>query len=162
MFASKTAEKINHLNAQEMLQTTAIYVPDRCLLKAKIEKIRNTEFENKPLKAKKQDIISEIDSYKEPNISNNPTKQELIERFLKINNPKIKNEEKSEKDDINIDKIVRKSANDEFKIVTETMAKVYLKQGNKVKAIKIYQQLIANNPEKSIYFANQIKKIEED
>ncbi|MDY6435090.1 MAG: tetratricopeptide repeat protein, partial [Synergistales bacterium] len=82
----------------------------------------------------------------------------LINRFLKIENPKIAKDESSEENE-NIDKAIRKSAKDDFKVVTETMAKIYLKQGNKEKAMQIYQQLMTSNPKKSIYFANQIEKI---
>ena len=52
------------------------------------------------------------------------------------------------------------SVSDDFKMVTETMAKIYLKQGNKSKALKIYRQLMLNNPKKSVYFADRIKEIE--
>ena len=69
----------------------------------------------------------------------------------------IKDESSEENE--NIDKAIRKSAKDDFKVVTETMAKIYLKQGNKEKAMQIYQQLMTSNPKKSIYFANQIEKI---
>jgi hypothetical protein len=41
----------------------------------------------------------------------------------------------------------------------ETMAKLYLQQGNKAMAVKIYEQLMIDNPKKSVYFANRIKEI---
>jgi len=109
----------------------------------------------------KHDIIKEIDSYTEPDISDNPTKEELVERFLQIENPKVNNLD-VEKESVSVNEVVKKSVEDEFAIVTETMANIYLKQGHKDKAIKIYRQLILANPEKSIYFATQIKKIEDN
>lgn len=133
-------------------------------INAKIEELKkiypNQDFN---LKEKEEierlDIIKEIDNYKDPVISSNPSKEELVERFLKIENPKVNIKDKPfEKmlDSNNIDQ----ENNDELEIVTETMAKVYLKQGYNDKAIKIYRQLILANPEKSIYFASQIKDIE--
>lgn len=107
------------------------------------------------------DIIKEIDSYSEPDISSHPSKEELVERFLQIENPKV-NSLDTEKESVSVNEVVKKSVEDEFAIVTETMAHIYLKQGHKDKAIKIYRQLILANPEKSIYFATQIKKIEDN
>ncbi|HVZ56698.1 MAG TPA: hypothetical protein VG870_08585 [Chitinophagaceae bacterium] len=46
-------------------------------------------------------------------------------------------------------------------IVTETMAEVWAKQGNKQKAIEIYQKLSLLNPAKSAYFASLIESLKE-
>jgi pentatricopeptide repeat protein len=42
---------------------------------------------------------------------------------------------------------------------TETLAEIYVKQGNYPKAIKIYEQLMLSNPEKKLFFASRIKYI---
>jgi len=44
-------------------------------------------------------------------------------------------------------------------IVSETMAILYVQQGNIPKAIEIYQKLIELFPEKSSFFASQIEKL---
>ena len=45
-------------------------------------------------------------------------------------------------------------------ILTETMAKIYIRQGQYSKAKEIIQQLNLNNPKKSIYFADQLRFLE--
>ena len=162
VLGAKFADLIDSFNKEEWLRKAATYTSDREYLKERIaiarEHLQREKQQQTERQEKSYDIITEIDSYKEENISSNPTKEELINRFLKIENPKIAKDESSEENE-NIDKAIRKSAKDDFKVVTETMAKIYLKQGNKEKAMQIYQQLMTSNPKKSIYFANQIEKI---
>ena len=42
---------------------------------------------------------------------------------------------------------------------TETLAEIYLKQGNYPRAIEIYEHLMLSNPEKKLFFASRIKYI---
>lgn len=162
VLGAKFADLIDSFNKEEWLRKAATYTSDREYLKEHLaiarEHLQREKQQQTERQEKSYDIITEIDSYKEENLSSNPTKEELINRFLKIENPKIAKDESSEENE-NIDKAIRKSAKDDFKVVTETMAKIYLKQGNKEKAMQIYQQLMTSNPKKSIYFANQIEKI---
>ena len=162
VLGAKFADLIDSFNKEEWLRKAATYTSDSEYLKEHLaiarEHLQREKQQQMAKSEKSYDIITEIDSYKEENLSSNPTKEELINRFLKIENPKIAKDESSEENE-NIDKAIRKSAKDDFKVVTETMAKIYLKQGNKEKAMQIYQQLMTSNPKKSIYFANQIEKI---
>ena len=162
VLGAKFADLIDSFNKEEWLRKAATYTSDREYLKEHLaiarEHLQREKQQQMAKSEKSYDIITEVDSYKEENLSSNPTKEELINRFLKIENPKIAKDESSEENE-NIDKAIRKSAKDDFKVVTETMAKIYLKQGNKEKAMQIYQQLMTSNPKKSIYFANQIEKI---
>jgi len=80
-------------------------------------------------------------------------KFQIIDKFIE-NNPKIIPVEKGEKVSIELPKDkVDKS------LMTETLAKVYLEQKKYSKAIKAYEILSLKYPEKSGFFADQIKKI---
>jgi hypothetical protein len=80
-------------------------------------------------------------------------KDELLEDFLK-------QQGKPEKGTFfNPVEKARKSLEDEGQVTSETLARLLISQGKIQKAIKIYQQLLLNIPEKSGYFAAQIKDL---
>lgn len=83
-------------------------------------------------------------------------KVDLIASFIAKERPKPSKEaffSPSEK--------AKKSVQDEMSFVTETLARVYLEQGHYQKAKSAYQSLSLKYPEKSSFFAGQIKLIEE-
>ncbi|MBL4605994.1 MAG: hypothetical protein JKY02_10135 [Flavobacteriaceae bacterium] len=77
----------------------------------------------------------------------------LIDRFIK-NNPKITPIEKEEKIEVSISKNKADKS-----LMTQTLAKVYLEQKKFSKAIKAYEILSLKYPEKSGFFAVQIRTI---
>jgi hypothetical protein len=80
----------------------------------------------------------------------------LIERFIKKDPGAIRADAKSSlKGDASVES-VRESDH----LITDTLAKIYLKQGLHAKAIYSYEKLSLKFPEKSAYFAAQIEKIE--
>lgn len=81
-------------------------------------------------------------------------KLELIEDFI-VKNPKIE----PVKDKINTEPIKQYSTENE-EIMTETLARLYVLQHKYSDAINAYQILSLKFPEKSSFFANQIKQIE--
>jgi hypothetical protein len=81
---------------------------------------------------------------------------ELIDKFIQ-QRPRIELGEVSEKGK-NLAKPFTRSPES---LMTETLAKVYLQQKNYKKAIQAYKILILKNPEKSGYFADQIRAIED-
>ncbi|WP_298367870.1 hypothetical protein [uncultured Lutibacter sp.] len=83
-----------------------------------------------------------------------PNKKSLIEKFIK-SNPKIKPVDKNA---LNKD-ISHESSSENESLMTETLAKVYLEQNKFEKAIKAYRILSLKYPEKSGFFADQIKAI---
>ena len=97
----------------------------------------------------KKPIIREVSE--EKNIDEN---QQIIEKFIQ-NNPKIEPLAK----DKNISISVAKNKQDAA-LMTETLAKVYLEQKKYENAIQAYRILILKYPEKSGFFADQIKRIQ--
>jgi hypothetical protein len=85
-----------------------------------------------------------------------PTQNELIERFL-INLPSIS---KPKKDFIDYQRNDNQVSGEDESLknlpISETFAKILIKQEKFDLAIRIYEQLSLIKPEKSIYFANQI------
>ena len=112
---------------------------------AEIEKEKSAK-EQKDSESAKQEVP----------IPDKKSKLDIIESFIKqnpvINKPKdIEYKEELE--------VAKKSLDDRLDFVSETLAEINLKQGHVEKAIKIYEKLSLKYPEKSSYFAAQIKKV---
>lgn len=81
--------------------------------------------------------------------------KDLIDRFIRME-PKIT---PGKALDYSGTILGRESLEDHGGLVTETMAKLYVAQGKIDKAKKAYKRLIELFPEKSIYFATQLKNL---
>lgn len=89
--------------------------------------------------------------------------QSLIDSFINNDKGKIKlNENPTLKPDLDSDLTTEKKEGKagEQGIFTETMARIYIKQGNYSKALEIIRQLSLDNPKKNVYFADQIRFLE--
>jgi tetratricopeptide (TPR) repeat protein len=171
------------IHSPSRLKMAAAYAGDRTLLKEKVEKIRRLtegfpgiaesirqtephEFEQ-PDQTKttiaNQGLIEDhaVDVQKEieqATSSEGKSKQELIAQFIE-NAPRIV---RNRSDFYDANEFAKTSTKSHDDLVSETLAKIYLKQGKPDKAIKIYRKLMLINPEKSSYFAALLEKIKEE
>ncbi|NNC83822.1 MAG: hypothetical protein HKN79_09600 [Flavobacteriales bacterium] len=80
--------------------------------------------------------------------------KDLIDGFLK-------GTERPKKEFFDASKMAKKSLDDSGGMVSDTLARIYVNQGNYAKAIDAYEQLILKYPEKSDYFAARIEKVKD-
>ncbi|MDF2437172.1 MAG: hypothetical protein K0Q95_1548 [Bacteroidota bacterium] len=80
---------------------------------------------------------------------------DLIDKFIR-EEPKISRPKTEFYNPVNK---AKQSVADDITFVSETLAKIYVLQGNYVKALDAYENLRLKYPEKRLYFAAQIKNI---
>ena len=85
------------------------------------------------------------------------SRKELIDKFI-AENPSIS---RPKAEFYNPISVAQNSIIDQENIVSETLARIYEKQGYIEKAISIYEKLRLHYPEKSRYFAAQIERLQE-
>ncbi|WP_298527257.1 hypothetical protein [uncultured Christiangramia sp.] len=106
------------------------------------------------LKLTKVEPVKRENEAEEPENEDRQRKFDLIEEFI-AKNPKIKPVKSVSKSNLAEDSMTSQES-----LMTETLARVYLEQKNYKKAIQAYKILILKNPEKSGFFADQIRAIE--
>ena len=153
-FYLKSLKNQKKYNYSHILKKTSILTLDR-------ENLYN--WLNKSIHSKKNDILEVnthisspkktfIDWISENDKKDEINKQEIIDNFIS-NNPKIKNRVSGSNN------FIKNNNFDKFEFMTETLAKMYLKQKKYDDAKRAFKILILNYPEKKSLFANEIKKI---
>ena len=84
-------------------------------------------------------------------------KERSVDEILKSLEDRVKIKNKSSFFSAEI--TAEKSLEEKPSMNTETLAEIYVKQGNYPKAIKIYEELMLSIPEKKLFFASRIKYI---
>lgn len=151
----KSLKNQKKFNYSHILKKTSILTLDRknlynWLYKNINSKKDNIHKKNISIESPKKtffDWISEKDKKDELN------NEEKINKFIS-DNPKIKNSGSSSNNFI-----VEDNNFDKYEFMTETLAKMYLKQKKYDYAKRAFKILILNYPEKKSLFANEIKKI---
>ena len=86
--------------------------------------------------------------------------QDLIDSFIEHDKGKlVLNENPTFKPDIEAQPETEQNK-EENEVYTETLARIYIKQGNYSRALQIIQQLSLDYPKKNAYFADQIRFLE--
>ena len=163
---SKALQNTKSIRFKSQLKKAAIYSGDRNLLFDIISQqedlnISKATIKDKLIKAeKKAELHSFLDwitivQTKKILRSKKQNSDEIINIFLE-KKPKIKNNKQRF---FNASENAKKSIVENNDIITETLAKVYAKQEHFEKAILAYQKLSLKYPQKSSYFAEQIKVI---
>jgi hypothetical protein len=83
---------------------------------------------------------------------------EIIDKFIQ-KDPII---QPPSPENINNENLARQSAENNYALVTETLANVYIDQGLHLTAIEVFKKLILKYPEKKSYFATRIEELEKN
>ena len=156
-FQSASAYYLKTLKAQkrdsynELLPKTAILTFNRSLLRNWLSSNEIKDNEVK-IKSEKYSFLDWFDVINDdmPKVDE---KLDLIEEFIK-NSPKIKI-----KNDYEVKSSFKTDQKIKDELITETLAKIYMKQEKYNKAIKAYEILSLKYPKKSSFFADQINDI---
>jgi len=163
----KHLDKTNDLKFKKFLRSTAAITRNRQILYDLINKNEKTKDNRNIIKSPKDLFIKK--SLKKINEQKNFVDWLIVSNLKPIdrsNSDTVSNKLISKKplQSEKVDKQINKSESNNDMIsqagfMTETLAKLYLEQKNYDRAIQSYKILILKFPEKSSYFANQIKKI---
>ncbi len=144
MLYIRNLKNTDDLSYHAELKKGAINVPDR----VRLEQIMNKAASEK----KEQSTVTVVAD--DANIESVPQLKhhDLIDSFITAN-PHIKPVGEAS----DVETVVLDNTNVTDSIFTESLAKIYIKQGQYDKAIRIFEKLNLKYPEKSSYFADQIR-----
>ncbi len=144
MLYIRNLKNTDDLSYHAELKKGAINVPDR----VRLEQIMNKAASEKKGQSTVTVVADDANIESVPQLKH----QDLIDSFITAN-PHIK--PVGEVSDV--ETVVLDNTNVTDSIFTESLAKIYIKQGQYDKAIRIFEKLNLKYPEKSSYFADQIR-----
>lgn len=147
-------KKLSHQTPAPEPVAETVQEPVTALPEQKAPEISTETPENKVAEQNNTDKIEdELPEVAEEKI---PTeKQQILDRFIR-EEPRIKPNKNKFYNPVNM---AKQSVQESDEFITETLARIYVKQGNLSKAIRAYQKLSLKFPEKSTYFAALIEEL---
>lgn len=161
MLYLKALHNVGHLSFDAELARGAAFVADR---KALFELIHRAE----PVSASQPTVVpAPQPSSEEPApeelsqwMDRQPSRkspEELIDRFIRTN-PRIKPASDYPREEKDLSRSSQEILSEQ--VMTETLARIYVRQKKYARAIEAYRILMLKNPKKSGYFADQIRELE--
>ena len=145
------ADKAFRFDTHEQLRVAALSMCDSNALDAMLD--RTTSVTEEP----SFDVLNELNTFQEVSFKTAP-KSVILSNFLQMGpSPEPENEPVPEPQPSADDK---KSIRADASLGTETLAVILEKQGKYDRALAIYKNLLAQNPEKSSTFAPRIARLE--
>jgi hypothetical protein len=155
-FSPHLSEELSDAEKDNLLTDTSFYFSDEDVLDALSQKEITADFDTTNFFEEHQQEHTPTvikPTYKK---SSQEYQRSIIDRFIK-ESPTIQiNRERLNEPSIDL---AEESTKENERAASEFLAKIYIKQGNKQKAIEIYQRLSLKYPEKSSYFALQIENL---
>ncbi|MCB9240357.1 MAG: hypothetical protein H6608_04470 [Flavobacteriales bacterium] len=134
------------------------YDPEKALAHLIREDDDSAPVDEPPAPKERHNFLDWLESVSEEDEPNEPTPrrlpisedaQRLLDNFIK-NRPSIRKIRTTSNEELQTDLSER---NDDESIVSESLARLYIKQGSPQKALDVYQKLQLQNPQKFSYFA---------
>ncbi|MEO9485413.1 MAG: hypothetical protein ABJG47_18280 [Ekhidna sp.] len=151
-----TAKKKEEKESKEKKPTQKKVVAKKTTTKKKVVAKKETAKKTKPKASTKAKSNASKEEKKEDDTSDRKDQQDIIDKFIK-ESPSIKYQRK---EPLESEDLAEQSAAWDPNLASEYLAEIYLHQGNKKRAIEIYEALSLKYPEKKSYFADLISKIE--
>ena len=145
------ADRAFHFDTPEERRAVALAVCDMGRIDSLINSVKPT-VDEQPF-----DILNEINTFQEVSFKTAP-KSVILSNFLQMT--PADEQKMSETGNADADLTDKNSLSEDESIGTETLAVILEKQGKYAKALAIYKNLLAHNPEKNSIFAPRIEKLE--